>query len=284
MGLSDSRLSPACPSRASGWWSHATTGAGLPCCVCCPCRHAVVTTPADPERACCSRGLRPHTRSRRRPSLLHREVGVRERCFGAFSTFTWLRPACLLSRLQRPFSSKASADSLPPRLFRLLPGGTTNFPGGTLTRWTTAPFHGARCTTAIAPGLPWLSAKLTKPPRVAKGALARPSRGSALPGRSAQWPGSPRPGDLGQGRREVRPATPMRPGGLLEGLAGFGRFSPPNVPLILAILAVLAILAIPRPLVCSDRACKNGRAPCAVKRCGCPAGESPAREVRCSAR
>jgi len=38
-----------------------------------------------------------------------------------------------------PLSSKASVDSLPPRPFRLLPGGTINFPGGTHTRWRTAP-------------------------------------------------------------------------------------------------------------------------------------------------
>jgi hypothetical protein len=46
-------------------------------------------------------------------------------------------------------TSEASADSLPPRLFRLLPGGTTNFPGGTITRWKTTPFHGARFLTPL---------------------------------------------------------------------------------------------------------------------------------------
>jgi len=40
-----------------------------------------------------------------------------------------LRPACSLSRFCDPLASEASADSLPPQLFRLLPGGTTQLPG-----------------------------------------------------------------------------------------------------------------------------------------------------------
>jgi hypothetical protein len=43
----------------------------------------------------------------------------------------------------RPSAPKASAASLPPLLLRLLPGGTNKFPGGSLTRCGSAPFHGA---------------------------------------------------------------------------------------------------------------------------------------------
>jgi hypothetical protein len=62
-----------------------------------------------------------------------------------------------------PLTSKASADSLPPRLFRLLPGGTINFPGGTRTRWRTAPFHGARLPTLFFPGNGFPTPPSTRP-------------------------------------------------------------------------------------------------------------------------
>ena len=107
----------------------AATGVGLPCCV---IFLADVPSPL-PRRTrrtglfgafdgplyataaafpLCPRGRHPHgivSRPARRSVLL--------------------RPICLLSRLCDPFTSEASADSLPPRLFRLLPGGTNNLPG-----------------------------------------------------------------------------------------------------------------------------------------------------------
>jgi hypothetical protein len=133
MGLSDSHPSPACPSRASGWWSHATTWMGLPCCVCPPCRHAVATTPVDPRNLGCSALFSP-----RRGGFGFRGGGLPPCTTGSASTSfvsrlaqrsLALRPACSLSRLCDPLASEASADSLPPQLFRLLPGGTTQLPG-----------------------------------------------------------------------------------------------------------------------------------------------------------
>jgi len=59
-------------------------------------------------------------------SSYHREVGVREICFEACSAFTSLRPICSLSRPRRPFDIRSFSDLLPPRLFRLLPGGKPN--------------------------------------------------------------------------------------------------------------------------------------------------------------
>jgi len=41
---------------------------------------------------------------------------------------------------KRPSTSKAPAASLPPLPFRLLPGGANQFPGGSRTRWSPAPF------------------------------------------------------------------------------------------------------------------------------------------------
>ena len=65
-----------------------------------------------------------------------------------------LRPACLLSRLQRPVdigSFSRFVTSFPARrdsdCYRV---EQPNFPGGTLTRWRTAPFHGARSVTVPA--------------------------------------------------------------------------------------------------------------------------------------
>jgi hypothetical protein len=43
----------------------------------------------------------------------------------------------------RPFPSKAPTASLPPLPLRLLPGGANQFPGGSFTRCSPAPFHGA---------------------------------------------------------------------------------------------------------------------------------------------
>ena len=40
----------------------------------------------------------------------------------------------------RPFPSKAPTASLPPLPIRLLPGGANQFPGGSCTRWSPAPF------------------------------------------------------------------------------------------------------------------------------------------------
>src|SRR3984893_17277223 len=41
---------------------------------------------------------------------------------------------------KRPFTSKAPTALLPPLPFRLLPGGASQFPGGSCTRCSPAPF------------------------------------------------------------------------------------------------------------------------------------------------
>ena len=128
------------------------SGVGLACCVCLPCQHAVATAPVDPSPLLvlafdsleCDGGGLPHGSA---------GSASTSGCFGACSAFTCAQrgiiTACWLaeSSTDDPFTSKASADSLPPRLFRLLPGGTSNFPGGTCTRWKTTPLHGALSLT-----------------------------------------------------------------------------------------------------------------------------------------
>src|SRR5712692_5821509 len=44
---------------------------------------------------------------------------------------------------KRPSTPKAPTASLPPLSLRLLPGGANQFPGGSFTRCSPAPFHGA---------------------------------------------------------------------------------------------------------------------------------------------
>ena len=103
MGHSDSQLGPACPSRVAGWWSHATTELGLPCCARSPCRHAVATTPADPQRPGCSRGS--HHWNVAAAAFPIAPQGRHPHCFvsGPARRSLALRPACSLNRLQRPF-------------------------------------------------------------------------------------------------------------------------------------------------------------------------------------
>ena len=84
----------------------------------------------------------------RRPSLSASEVGIREKLFrGLFGVHVVTARLLAESPSCDPLSSKASADLLPPRLFRLLPGGTINLPDGTCTRWKTTPLHGALAVT-----------------------------------------------------------------------------------------------------------------------------------------
>lgn len=55
-----------------------------------------------------------------------------------------LRPICLLNRQRDSLSSEASGELLPPRLSRLLPGGTINLPGRDFHPLEHNTFHGAR--------------------------------------------------------------------------------------------------------------------------------------------
>ena len=94
---------------------------GFPCCVRFPLQvHAVAITPADSLRASLF-SLRDL-----RPSLKFSQVGFRIALFEACSAFT-TRYGLHLRQVAftRPSTPKASADSLPPLLLRLLPAGAT---------------------------------------------------------------------------------------------------------------------------------------------------------------
>ena len=105
--------------------------------------------------------------SRRRPSPSHRDLRRPQALFRGLLDvhFRYGLPA-RCAAFSGPWTSEASADSLPPRPFRLLPGGATNFPGGTRTRWRTTPLHGARCMTAWARGMVKRSLRRTPLERV----------------------------------------------------------------------------------------------------------------------
>jgi len=90
--------------------------------------HVVTNTPAGPMK------LFAHTLHRRRPSPSARRVGSCIRCFEACSVFTPVTTYMLTEPLERLFASKAPTASLPPQPLRLLPGGTNQFPGGTIPR------------------------------------------------------------------------------------------------------------------------------------------------------
>ena len=122
----------------------AAAGMGLPCCVV-----FLADVPSPLPRRTRRSGLFGRLTAlcmrRRRPSLSASKVGVRTSCFEACSAFTVVTARLLAeSPCCDPLTSEASADSLPPRLFRLLPGGTINLPGGTRTRWKPTPLHGAQ--------------------------------------------------------------------------------------------------------------------------------------------
>ena len=76
----------------------------------------------------------------RRPSLDNRRVGSCISGFEPCSAFTSITACMIAKSPARPFTSKASAVSLPPLLLRLLPGGAIQFPGGIYTHCGPAPF------------------------------------------------------------------------------------------------------------------------------------------------
>jgi hypothetical protein len=76
----------------------------------------------------------------RRPSLGYRRVGSYIPGFGACTAFTPITACMIAKSPKRPSTPKAPADSLPPLLLRLLPGGAIQFPGGTRTHCGPAPF------------------------------------------------------------------------------------------------------------------------------------------------
>src|SRR6266487_6413563 len=118
MNLSASPGRPACPSRASGW-SSLTTPWGLPCCVRFPCVHAVATTPAQ-RLGVLLRSFTPAV-----SAFPERVVG--SACALSFSRLARrslaLRPAHSRCHQFVTRYPKASANSLPPWLLRLLPAG-----------------------------------------------------------------------------------------------------------------------------------------------------------------
>src|SRR5205814_1693463 len=124
MGRSDSRHGPALPrgrpvdARASPWRVSRVASSSLQTCR----RHY----PGGPVASDCSGLLTAPGRRRRRPSRYVRRVGIRmDHSRGLLGVHcrrvnpsTLLRPICLLNRLHDSLTSEASADSLPPRLFR----------------------------------------------------------------------------------------------------------------------------------------------------------------------
>ena len=120
LNLSDTPNGPACPSRASGW--HRTPTAGVSRVALDLLRkHAVAITPVGPQVGSsrspetCDCGL-PLPFAGSAPTLAVSRPSRRSLS---------LRPACSRSRLKRPFTSEASAVSLPPLPLQLLPAGTT---------------------------------------------------------------------------------------------------------------------------------------------------------------
>jgi len=102
------------------------------------CVHAIAITPAGsmelvPSSFSIASGL-PCVTVRSAPAIIFSGPAQR-------SLPLW--PADSPSRLMRPSTPEAPAALLPPPPPRLLPGGANQFPGGTCTRWSPAPFHGA---------------------------------------------------------------------------------------------------------------------------------------------
>ena len=118
-GQSATPRGPVCPSRASGWRSHAATAWGFPCFVD-PLRvRAVASTPA---------GSSGHL-SLIPPAMaafpVIGRVGSRIILFEACSAFTHVTARTLAEPLNDSFTSEAPVDSLPPPPLRLLPAGAT---------------------------------------------------------------------------------------------------------------------------------------------------------------
>jgi hypothetical protein len=88
---------------------------------------------------------------RHRPSPIERRVSSCIKRFEACSTFTRVTTCMLTEPPMRPFTPKASAALFPRPLLRLLPGGTNQFPGGSIPRWKTAPFTAHVQTIFSAP-------------------------------------------------------------------------------------------------------------------------------------
>ena len=171
MGLSDSPPGRACPSRASRW-QPLLPPLGPPVLRSFSlCRHASATTPAGPSPGSgCSPdgdgGGLPHVTAGSAPALVD---------FEACSAFTHVLAYLLAGSPERPFASKASAVSLPPRPLRLLRAGAT------VARWELHPlkndaFHGARTNSVCRTG-----ASLRDP------GAQRHSTGGPRPGPAAWW-------------------------------------------------------------------------------------------------
>ena len=102
------------------------------------CMHAIATTPAGPLGA-----LVVRLPQRRRPSPYSRRVGSCITLFEACSAFTARYGLHARQVPEGPSTLEASAASLPPRPFQLLPAGTT------VAGWDSHPlreraFHGAQ--------------------------------------------------------------------------------------------------------------------------------------------
>jgi len=90
----------------------------------------------------------------RRTSLENRRVGSCISGFGTCSAFTSITAYMIAKSPMRFPTPKVPADSLPPLLLRLLPGGAIQFPGGTCTHRGPAPFtaHSSGRLAVVQPG------------------------------------------------------------------------------------------------------------------------------------
>ncbi len=148
-GLSATPVTPACPSRASGWKSsRCSRWLGLPVLSEVSCRlHAAAYTPAGTRAA---RSLVP-------PPALAAFPGngsgrlLRYQFRGLIGCSLALRPARSRAAPRATFASKAPTASLPPPPLRLLPAGATQLPGGSHNPLKTSSFsRRTQCSGALS--------------------------------------------------------------------------------------------------------------------------------------
>jgi hypothetical protein len=129
MGLSDSPHGRACPSRASRWQAVLPPLGSPVLRAFSLCTHAIATTPAGSSQGSgcspeCDDGGLPQMSAGSAPAV---------DLFEACSAFTRVMACLLAESPMRPFTSKASAVSLPPLPLRLL------LAGATVARWKLHP-------------------------------------------------------------------------------------------------------------------------------------------------
>jgi len=134
-GLSATRYSPACPSRASGWRSRPSAVSGFPCCVKSP--YTCMPSPL-PRRNRWSASLLPNGPGqagcqRRRPSPLNRRVGFRVTLFEACSAFTRVTACTLAESPKATLYSEGFNRFVTSSIAPIATGWSDQLPGGNRT-------------------------------------------------------------------------------------------------------------------------------------------------------